>query len=915
MKKQTTFQQSVDFNNFMTPSYESVMFDLRDSQIRSRANTLSKKQMELVQEKNKNDDLSRNKGFTACICTICKHYNKNKGMHGSLLDKIDIVQLYNQKNKNQNKTSINESKRSSVIIENEIPSLQAPIKSKQNSIQESRKLEQYSFREIMLKLCGPHDQIQGCPINFVDTAFFDERGRISEVIKTDKDGFITCQKNDQKLQLQDIRRTFSYIVRERRKEISFEQLQLQQKSREVSQFEQNESVDNPYASQRNNQANSSNQGKTFRNQNHNESVSAIQSNQSPILKSKNSKQDGITSGGGPFQNNYSSILLDDDNDENQLHYKDAAILRDIDGYVKVETESEFISEFRRRANDPFWKSLECIQTCIKSKQGLGKHVFMPFKIEIRQGDSIDQEITYDFQSIGRSYEQKIIDDAQFQGIYQTTFEVQKEVEDKLRKENPQLYCERMTLKMGFYIQQIYQIEVLHMDLDYFIDDNGKIWLFYGKNIVVRPMKKTAMQILNETQAQVRAQIQQSKESTRLTKSNFKEDLEINNKSKNDKNNSMHNSQLQSEHQTINALERVMGKYFQNIKENLKIMKEFESSETEEESQSAMKILRPQLAVGRTNSKFKDIVAIESEKKNKKNKSYKYYQAVTKNLDRLNQTFQSEQKTDKKMLSQNELLRKFNNKSNQNTTTIDQRETYQTTISNFSVVDYNKSQMNFAKSMYLDRLESKIQQPISQKRQNINTFQNNIQEFLQKRKSYVQTQVNSYKQQLIQRLRDAQQKRKLNESRDFKIFDDSSYIDPLNTSNQVQIQFKSYSSQTGRKIQHRNLLSVNPYSSFYNTNSKVNRAAAQTTMKQSSLKNTLLNKNLNSSYFSNTEGKSSMQLINLNTIGRDSSLKKKFNEIQDMRTIDMNEKLSMLKSEYESTPLLNTKRKLLMKYNH
>lgn len=36
-----------------------------------------------------------------------------------------------------------------------------------------------------------------------------------------------------------------------------------------------------------------------------------------------------------------------------------------------------------------------------------------------------------------------------------------------------------------------------MDLDFFVDDNGKIWLFYGKNIVARPMKKTAMQLLSE----------------------------------------------------------------------------------------------------------------------------------------------------------------------------------------------------------------------------------------------------------------------------------------------------------------------------------------------------------------------------------------------------------------------------------
>jgi hypothetical protein len=63
-----------------------------------------------------------------------------------------------------------------------------------------------------------------------------------------------------------------------------------------------------------------------------------------------------------------------------MHYKDAAIMRFTDGYVKVTNETEFINEFRRRANDGFWKTLESIQTCIKSKIGLGKHIFIPFKV-------------------------------------------------------------------------------------------------------------------------------------------------------------------------------------------------------------------------------------------------------------------------------------------------------------------------------------------------------------------------------------------------------------------------------------------------------------------------------------------------------------------------------------------------------
>jgi hypothetical protein len=46
----------------------------------------------------------------------------------------------------------------------------------------------------------------------------------------------------------------------------------------------------------------------------------------------------------------------------------------------------------------------------------------------------------------------------------------------------------------------------------------------------------------------------------------------------------------------------MGKYYEGIKDQLKIMKAFESSETEEESSNAVKTLRPQ-----NQAKFKELV--------------------------------------------------------------------------------------------------------------------------------------------------------------------------------------------------------------------------------------------------------------------------------------------------------------------
>ena len=43
-------------------------------------------------------------------------------------------------------------------------------------------------------------------------------GKVSEIIKTDKDGFLISQKFDPRSDTQDIRTSFTSIVRERRKD-------------------------------------------------------------------------------------------------------------------------------------------------------------------------------------------------------------------------------------------------------------------------------------------------------------------------------------------------------------------------------------------------------------------------------------------------------------------------------------------------------------------------------------------------------------------------------------------------------------------------------------------------------------------------------------------------------------------------
>lgn len=128
----------------------------------------------------------------------------------------------------------------------------------------------------------------------------------------------------------------------------------------------------------------------------------------------------------------------------------------------------------------------------------------------------------------------------------------------------------------------------------------------------------------------------------------------------------------------------MGTYFVNMKETIKIEKEFESSGTEEESSQAMKILRPGALGHKTSSKFKEILAERKEKRNQAASTSKV--SDSKLQDLMSKTFFTEKKERSKILSQNELLKRHQNLSYINNT-IDLRETYQTSaISNSSTIE-------------------------------------------------------------------------------------------------------------------------------------------------------------------------------------------------------------------------------------
>ena len=55
----------------------------------------------------------------------------------------------------------------------------------------------------------------------------------------------------------------------------------------------------------------------------------------------------------------------------------------------------------------------------------------------------------------------------------------------MKLDNPKRYCEKMANKIAYYIRNVHNYSVLRMDLDFFQDETGRIWIFHMNRIVVK----------------------------------------------------------------------------------------------------------------------------------------------------------------------------------------------------------------------------------------------------------------------------------------------------------------------------------------------------------------------------------------------------------------------------------------------
>ena len=128
--------------------------------------------------------------------------------------------------------------------------------------------------------------------------------------------------------------------------------------------------------------------------------------------------------------------------------------------IHVMNDNGLMNLFQRKAIDPVWKTVNCLQTCVKAQIGVGTPIVVRFYAPLDKQKPMAQ-IAYDYKGLGKD-------------------------EDLILKRRDEKYCLKQVYKMAYYIQQLYHCEVLRMKAEFVKDDNGSIWFQFADQLWVRP---------------------------------------------------------------------------------------------------------------------------------------------------------------------------------------------------------------------------------------------------------------------------------------------------------------------------------------------------------------------------------------------------------------------------------------------
>ena len=129
--------------------------------------------------------------------------------------------------------------------------------------------------------------------------------------------------------------------------------------------------------------------------------------------------------------------------------------------IELMTDHAFSRAFDDSTKSWGTKTYNSVQTCLKSKRGIGEPIIVKFYAPMNMRDT-SHKVEYNYRTLG--------DDVD---LIQT---------------DPFKYCLKQCYKMAYFISKLHDIEILRMQCEFLKDDNKTIWFSYADQIVFRRIK-------------------------------------------------------------------------------------------------------------------------------------------------------------------------------------------------------------------------------------------------------------------------------------------------------------------------------------------------------------------------------------------------------------------------------------------
>lgn len=114
-------------------------------------------------------------------------------------------------------------------------------------------------------------------------------------------------------------------------------------------------------------------------------------------------------------------------------YRDIALIRYVsDEHAQMVNEKQFTKIFLLRNNDPYWRTVDYVQTNVKAKIGIGIPIVIKFYADLEEDPNNLHRLTYDYKKYG---------------------------EDELIR-NELIYCLKQCYKICEYVQRVHLYEIL-----------------------------------------------------------------------------------------------------------------------------------------------------------------------------------------------------------------------------------------------------------------------------------------------------------------------------------------------------------------------------------------------------------------------------------------------------------------------